>query len=582
MSGHLLQRELVLALRGLVLGNPGVKLGDGVVKQGPFLQEDVNLLHPLVAGSLHLVVPLLQGSNLSISLAMSGHLLCSTVGGLKDLGVSEAGLVKGGNLLVQSLDLIEVGWLGKTLGGSLLSSSQPGRVLLDSGPVLGPELDIVGVLVALNLGVSSQLGDVVGDPVELILESLSVLVNLVTLGQKSKLSCSSSLEDLELGSNIFLQIHGSGHTIFGEHCSGGFLDVLQLISGSVLPSVNSLEGVVKVDEGSAEVLNNFNSVLEAGNNLELGLNSLDLLVHNLLLVLRKSDGHAGEVVVDGLEKSTDGVVALVVELLPLLQVREGILKVVPLLDLLDLLLCNLKLRGDGLVVLSIADPSLLGVLEQLQPILCLLLGVIPTLLDPLDVALKELGFVGVLKNLLTLLNQVIDHIPLGIQLDKGLLLPLNELVNILHTGGSNVTGGGEHDAVKELNMGLQLVTVGVALPVQVDHDRGLLDAGNELLVLLDEHIQLLVLGLLLGLGPLGHQDLKNLVQPFLHLSTLKILAEGVEVIPLPLELGRGVDFVGHDTSDGLLNVLHPLGHLAVAHLIDLFDELVVFLPERHP
>ena len=55
----------------------------------------------------------------------------------------------------------------------------------------------------------------------------------------------------------------------------------------------------------------------------------------------------------------------------------------------------------------------------------------------------------------------------------------------------------------------------------------------------------------------------------------------MEVIPLPLELGRGVDFVGHDTSDGLLNVLHPLGHLAVAHLIDLFDELVVFLPERH-
>merc|ERR1719219_2672069 len=176
---------------------------------------------------------------------MSGHLLCSTVGGLKDLGVSEAGLVKGGNLLVQSLDLIEVGWLGKTLGGSLLGSSQPGRVLLDSGPVLGPELDIVGVLVALNLGVSSQLGDIVSDPVELILESLSVL------------------EDLELGSDVLLQIHGSGHTIFGEHCSGGFLDVLQLISGSVLPSINSLEGVVKVDEGSAEVLNNFNGVLEA-------------------------------------------------------------------------------------------------------------------------------------------------------------------------------------------------------------------------------------------------------------------------------------------------------------------------------
>ena len=56
----------------------------------------------------------------------------------------------------------------------------------------------------------------------------------------------------------------------------------------------------------------------------------------------------------------------------------------------------------------------------------------------------------------------------------------------------------------------------------------------------------------------------------------------MEVVSLPFEFSGGVDFVSHDTGDGLLNVLHPLGHLAVAHLIDLFDELVVFLPERHP
>merc|ERR1712012_702954 len=123
----------------------------------------------------------------------------------------------------------------------------------------------------------------------------------------------------------------------------GLLDVLQLSSGSVLPAVNSLQGVVKVDKGGAEVLNNGNSVLEAGDDLELGVNSLDLLVKNLLLVLGKGDGHAGEVVIDGLEESADGVVALVVQLLPLLQVGEGILKVVPLLHLLDLLLGNLEL-----------------------------------------------------------------------------------------------------------------------------------------------------------------------------------------------------------------------------------------------
>merc|ERR1719418_43501 len=287
---------------------------------------------------------------------------------------------------------------------------------------------------------------------------------------------------------------------------------------------------------STAVLDNFSGVLEASSNLELGFNSLDLLVHNLLLVFGESDGHASEVVIDALEKSRDGVVALVVQVLSLLHVGEGILKVVPLLDHLDLCLSNLKLSGDGLVVLTIANPGLLGVLEQLQPILCLLLGVIPTLLDPLDITLKELRFVGMLQDNLTLGNEINNNVLLGIKLDKGLLLPLNELIDILHAGGSNVTGRREHDAVEELNMGLQLVTIGVALPVQINHDRGLLNAGNELLVLLDEHIQLLILGLLLGLGSLCHQDLKDLMQPFLHLSTLEILAEGMEVIPLPLEL----------------------------------------------
>merc|ERR1719429_320359 len=391
----------------------------------------------------------------------------------------------------------------------------------------------------------------------------------------------AKLEILKLGGNVLLQIHGPGNTILREHSTRGLLDVLQLSGGSVLPAVNSFQGVVKVDKGGAEVLNNGNSVLEAGDNLELGVNSLDLLVKNLLLVLGKGDGHASEVVVDGLEESADGVVALVVQLLPLLQVGEGILEVVPLLDLLDLLLGNLKLRGNGLVVLSIANPGLLGVLKQLQPVLSLLLGVIPAFLDPLDIALKELGLVRVLQDLLTLLNQVIHNIPLGIQLDKGLLLPLDELIDILHAGGSNVTGGGEHDAVKELNMGLQLVTVGVALPVQVNHDLCLHDHWDELLVLLDGDIEEVVFLLLLGLGPLRHQDLQDLVQPFLHLGTLKIFAKRMEVVPLSLELGGGVHLVGHDAGDGLLDILHPLSHLGVAHVVDILDEGVVLLPERH-
>ena len=83
----------------------------------------------------------------------------------------------------------------------------------------------------------------------------------------------------------------------------------------------------------------------------------------------------------------------------------------------------------------------------------------------------------------------------------------------------------------------------------------------------------------------------------------------MEVIPLPLELSRGVDLVSHDPGDGLqihnviiipshfywrqliqdqhrtqtnlLNILHPLGHLVVAHVVDILDKGIVLLPERH-
>ena len=55
----------------------------------------------------------------------------------------------------------------------------------------------------------------------------------------------------------------------------------------------------------------------------------------------------------------------------------------------------------------------------------------------------------------------------------------------------------------------------------------------------------------------------------------------MECVPLSLELSGGVDLVCHDAGDGLLHVLHPLGHLHVPHVVHLLDELVVLLPESH-
>ena len=55
----------------------------------------------------------------------------------------------------------------------------------------------------------------------------------------------------------------------------------------------------------------------------------------------------------------------------------------------------------------------------------------------------------------------------------------------------------------------------------------------------------------------------------------------VKSVSFSLELRGGVDLVRHDPGDGLLHVLHPLGHLVVPHVVHLLDELVVLLPESH-
>ena len=55
----------------------------------------------------------------------------------------------------------------------------------------------------------------------------------------------------------------------------------------------------------------------------------------------------------------------------------------------------------------------------------------------------------------------------------------------------------------------------------------------------------------------------------------------IESVSFSFELSGGVDLVSHDAGDGLLNVLHPLGHLHVPHVVHLLDELVILLPERH-
>merc|ERR1712012_1404645 len=182
----------------------------------------------------------------------------------------------------------------------------------------------------------------------------------------------------------------------------------------------------------------------------------------------------------------DGVIRSLQDLLSLGEVSVGGIKIEDLLDLLDLLLSNFKVRGNGLTVLSITNEGILGLIEELKSVLSLLLGVLPSILDSLDIGLKELGFVRVLKDDLTLGNEISDNVSLGIKLRERLLLSLYEFINILKARGSNVSGGRQHDSIQELNMRLQLITIGIALPVEIHHDSSLLNIGDQLLVLLDE------------------------------------------------------------------------------------------------
>ena len=134
----------------------------------------------------------------------------------------------------------------------------------------------------------------------------------------------------------------------------------------------------------------------------------------------------------------------------------------------------------------------------------------------------------VLQKSFALQDELVDNIPLGLKLVQGLLLAFNQLIHILNTAGSDFTGGAEHDTVEELNVRLELITVGVALPVEIHLDLGLQDIGDEVLVLGNEFIELLdLLGPLL-LSTLSHDDLQDLLEPFLDLSSLQILAQGLK------------------------------------------------------
>merc|ERR1719445_984871 len=105
---HLLQGELVLTLSGLVLSHPGVELSDGVVQEGPLLDKDLELLDPGVRDRLDLSVSFSESSNLGISLSVSCHLWGGSIGSVEDLQVADTVVIESLDLVIKSLDLVEI------------------------------------------------------------------------------------------------------------------------------------------------------------------------------------------------------------------------------------------------------------------------------------------------------------------------------------------------------------------------------------------------------------------------------------------------------------------------------------------
>merc|ERR1719365_369107 len=254
-----------------------------------------------------------------------------------------------------------------------------------------------------------EVCDVLGDSVEFILELLGISGNLVSLREEFKFSGGVSLDDLKLGRNVLLQVHGSGHSVLGGHLVAGVLDVIQLIGGASHPGVNALQGTIKLIEIFAEVVNLVDLLLKLRNNHQLFAESLDFLFNQLLLVLRDGQGHDLNVVLDFIVQSHDTVLGLVEDLLSLGQIFKSRLEVKAFLNLLDLFQTLLNLNDDSVIVLGIANPGVLGVVQEGKSVLSFLLGVIPANLDSLNMSLQELGLVRVLQDLAALLNQILDN-----------------------------------------------------------------------------------------------------------------------------------------------------------------------------
>merc|ERR1711899_387994 len=272
------------------------------------------------------------------------------------------------------------------------------------------------------------------------------------------------------------------HGLLVSFCLRRF-DFAELVFSILHPCINILECDIKVLEAGDKLIDFVNLLLESAENLKFVCDSFNFLLNKVFFVFGQGHGHNIVIVLGTAIHTIDNTLGVSKDLLSLFQVLAGSSKIEAFLNLFDFFFSFVEFNGNVFKTSTIAFPGSLSVVQKGQSGRGLLLGLIPTLFNAANMAVQELGFVGVLKKLSTLGDEISDDTTLGLQLSERLLLSLNQLFNVFNTARSNVTCGAEHDSVQKFNVWFQLITIGVTFPVEINFNLSFEDGWDKLFVL---------------------------------------------------------------------------------------------------
>merc|ERR1712012_607487 len=244
----------------------------------------------------------------------------------------------------------------------------------------------------------------------------------------------------------------------GLRSSVGFLMPSNL-SALAKPVFKICNVLVKDGEALVKVENEDQTVVRLLENLHPSLDLAHLVGHWLLLLVRQ---HLLEAIVgsrDCVEETFDSFPEVGGSLHPHLIVGWSSLQVEDLLDVLKLSVSQVELLVSLNLFVFKGLPRSQIVSEGLLSRLSFLICVIPSLSKLLDVPVQELWTIGILHKLLSLGNEVHDHLPLVLQGVEHLVLLLDVLLRLLAVPTNQLLDGSVPQVVDELEDGDEVVTI---------------------------------------------------------------------------------------------------------------------------